>query len=230
MYAGMSRAKGELVVTIDADLQNNPADILKLVKEMGSDTDIVCAYRSSRKDSMLRKIPSRFVNYIAYLVTGVKLKDFGCSLRVYRKSVIDEVVKYHELYTAPHALINWLGFRMKEVEVSHSERQYGRSKMDLLSLVKMGYDLLTGFSLIPIQIISIVGKGLTLFGLLLCLLFGLVNIFTGEMLLDFTLFIALSMFYSGLIIWAISVVGEYAARAYIESKKRPLYITDEKED
>jgi len=229
MFAGMARARGELVATIDADLQNDPRDILELVKEMDDDTDIVCAYRSSRKDSFLRKLPSRFVNYVAYLVTGVKLKDFGCSLRVYRRKVIEELTKYHELYTAPHSLINWLGFRMKEVEVSHTERKYGRSKMDLLNLMKMGYDLITGFSLFPIQIISLVGKGLTFFGILLCLLFGIVNITTGELLLDFTLFIALSMFYSGLIIWAISIVGEYAARAYIESKKRPLYIIDEED-
>jgi len=230
MYAGMARAKGELIATIDADLQNNPADILRLVKEMDVDTDIVCAYRSKRKDTILRKIPSRIVNYAAYLVTGVKLRDFGCSLRLYRRRVIDEIVKYHEMFTAPHALINWLGFRMKEVEVSHVERQYGRSKMDILGLVKMTYDLVTGFSLIPVQIISLVGKGLTLFGILMSLLFLFVNIFTGDLFFDFTLFVALSMFYSGLIIWAISVVGEYAARAYIESKKRPLYIIDEKED
>ncbi|MBU1628360.1 glycosyltransferase family 2 protein, partial [bacterium] len=152
MYAGMARARGEFIATIDADLQNNPTDILKLAKEMDDSTDIVCAYRSSRKDSFFRKIPSLFVNYIAYLVTGVKLKDFGCSLRLYRKKVIDELVKYHELYSTPHALINWLGFRMKEVEVAHSERQYGKSKMDPLGLLKMGYDILTGFSMIPIQI------------------------------------------------------------------------------
>ena len=230
MFAGMARSEGELVATIDADLQNNPVDLLRLIKEMDGGTDIVCAYRSSRKDSLFRKIPSRIVNYFAYLVTGVKLRDFGCSLRVYRRKVIEELVKYREAFTAPHALINWLGFRMKEMEVSHSDRKYGSSKMDVLSLVKMAYDLVTGFSLIPVQIISLVGKGLTIFGLLLCLLFGLVSIFSGEMLFDFTLFIALSMFYTGLIVLAISVVGEYAARAYIESKKRPLYIIDEKEE
>jgi undecaprenyl-phosphate 4-deoxy-4-formamido-L-arabinose transferase len=230
MYAGMARARGELVATIDADLQNNPVDIIKLTSQMDNETDIVCAYRPSRKDPLSRKIPSRFLNYIAYIVTGVKLKDIGCSLRLYRKKVIDELVKYQELYATPHALINWLGFRMKEVEVSHTTRAYGKSKMNFISLMKMGYDILTGFSLIPIHIINLAGKGLTLFGIILTLMFGIFNLFSDEFLFDFTIFVSLMMFYSGLIIWAISVVGEYAARAYIESKKRPLYIIEEEKE
>ncbi len=157
VYAGYDHALGETIITLDGDLQNPPEEIPKLVEKLAEGYDMVTGVRATRHDSIFRTLPSKFVNWMIGKLTGVPLKDYGCLLRVYRRSVIEMLQRCREQTVYFTALISWLGIRIAEVEVAHAPRAAGRSKYNWLKLIRMNFDLLTGFSILPIQIISLGG-------------------------------------------------------------------------
>ena len=143
LYAGFEHAKGEIIVTIDADLQNNPEDIPHLLQKLDEGFDVVCGWRKKRQDSLAKKIPSRIFNWIVQRTFGIDIHDASCTLRAYRKEAIENLEIYGEMHRYIPALIAWKGFRVAEIEVQHNPRKHGKTKYNFTRLVKGFLDLLT---------------------------------------------------------------------------------------
>ncbi len=226
VYAGFDHVRGEIIATLDADLQNPPEEIPKLVEAlMAGGHDVVAGVRSHRHDSILRTLPSRFVNWMVGKLTGVPLRDYGCLLRVYRREVIEMLLKCEERTKYFTALISWLGVDIAEVDVEHAPRAGGESKYHFLKLVSMNFDLLTGYSIFPIQMISLGGILFASLGICFSIFFlalGLVyyDNDTWWILLGFSC----GFFLFGLLFMALGFIGEYIGRIMIEVKDRPYYL------
>jgi undecaprenyl-phosphate 4-deoxy-4-formamido-L-arabinose transferase len=224
IFAGFDQSHGEIVVTLDADLQNPPEAIPSLVHAIESGYDVVGGWRENRQDSLFRKIASKIVNKIISWSTGVKLKDYGCMLRAYRREIVQQICKCSEISSFIPALANTFARSIAEIEVPHRDRAQGRSKYSLARLIRLNFDLMTGFSLFPIQAIStfglvtaIVGVGFSIFLFVRRLLIG------PEAEGLFTLFAILFAFI-GIQIMALGIIGEYVGRIYNEVRKRPRFV------
>lgn len=226
VFAGFEHSLGRIVVTLDADLQNPPEEIPKLISKIEEGYDIVGGLRGRRRDSAFRKIPSWLVNRFIARATGVGLRDYGCMLRAYRRMVVDQIVRCNEISSFIPTLANSFARSVTEIEVAHEERKRGKSKYNLRRLIKLNFDLVTGFSLFPIQLISGLGILIALlgigFGLLLIALrfiYGAVWAAQGV----FTLFAVLFVFV-GIQLLAMGLIGEYIGRIYAEVRNRPRYV------
>lgn len=224
LFAGFDAAAGEIVVTIDADLQNPPEEIPKLVAKIEEGYEVVGGYRRDRKDSVFRKMPSLIVNKITSRILGVKLKDYGCMLRAYRRNIVDYMNMCTESSSFIPALGNMFARRIAEVEVAHQERTKGTSKYSLFKLLRLNFDLMTNFSLAPIQLIGFLGVIIAVLGLGFALFLLVRRLIVGpEMEGTFTLFAILFIFI-GIQIFALGVIGEYIGRIYQEVRRRPRFI------
>src|SRR5882672_2476144 len=170
IFAGFDQSRGEIVVTLDADLQNPPEAIPSLVHAIESGYGVVGGWREDRQDSFFRKLASKIVNKIISWSTGVKLKDYGCMLRAYRRAIVQQIGKCSEISSFIPALANTFARSIAEIEVPHRDRAQGRSKYSIGRLIRLNFDLMTGFSLFPIQAIStfglltaVVGGGFSIF-------------------------------------------------------------------
>ncbi len=223
VYAGFEKAQGDVIVTLDADLQNPPEEIPKLVHKLEEGYEVVGGVRKHREDSLLRKIPSYMLNKIAGRVVGVKVRDYGCMLRAYRRELVQDMLQYQDVSTFIPALANSLAKDVAEIEVEHSPRQRGRSKYHVFQLLKINFDLLTGFSLLPIQMLSLLGLGTALAGGGFGIFLLIRRLFVGpESEGVFTLFAILFVFV-GLLFLALGLIGEYIGRIYLEVRHRPRY-------
>lgn len=224
IFAGLDHSRGEIVVTMDADLQNPPEEIGKLIAKIREGYDIVGGLRMDRRDSALRKIPSWFVNRIVQRATGVYLRDYGCMLRAYRRVVVDQIVRCNEISSFIPTLANSFASSVTEIGVAHEERKKGRSKYSLGRLIKLNFDLMTGFSLFPIQLISGLGILIALLGMFFGVFLFLRRLVHGpEVEGVFTLFAVLFVFV-GIQLLAMGLIGEYIGRIYAEVRKRPRYV------
>ena len=224
LFAGFERATGDAVITIDADLQNPPEEIPRLVEKVDEGYDVVATYRRGRKDSLLRKIPSYIVNIITSRLVGAKLKDYGCMLRAYSRSVIDAMNLCQESSSFIPALANTYAKRIVEIEVGHAERAKGVSKYGLFRLLRLNFDLMTGFSLMPIQAIGMLGVFIAAIGLAFAVFLFIRRLIVGpEVEGTFTLF-AILFFFMGVQIFALGVIGEYIGRIFQEVRRRPRYM------
>jgi len=185
MAAGLDAAQGKIIVTMDADLQNDPDDIPILLEAMTEDVDVVSGWRKDRKDTFInRKLPSMLANGLISKITGVHLHDYGCTLKAYRKEVIKDVRLYGEMHRFIPALAHWVGGKVVEVPVSHHARKYGTSKYGIGRTLRVVLDLITvkfllRYSTGPMQILGKIGFQLGFLGfLLLGLIFGL-NLFAN---------------------------------------------------
>lgn len=222
--AGLNIAMGKFIITIDADMQNDPIDISQIVKKLEEGFEAVCGYREARKDSFLRLIPSKIINEIIARITGVRLKDYGCMLRGYHRSVVEQIKECGERTAPFNVLINWFGVSICEINVSHSKRLSGRSKYSLLKLLKVNFDIIANFTIFPIQMISLTGAVISLFSIiagLLLLFFMIAADLEQAGLVFFGLLLSL---FSGLILFSIGIVGEYVARIYVSMRRREDYI------
>jgi glycosyltransferase involved in cell wall biosynthesis len=178
MSAGFHAAQGEIVVTLDADLQNDPSDIPKLLERTDAGVDVVSGWRRDRKDTFInRTLPSMIANRIISKMTGVAIHDFGCSLKAYRREIIKDVHLYGEMHRFIPALASWVGGTVEEVVVTHHARQFGKSKYGISRTFRVVLDLMTvkfllQYSTRPIQIFGKIG--LTFGGLAVAILVGLV--------------------------------------------------------
>lgn len=224
LFAGFERAQGEIIVTIDADLQNPPEEIPKLVSKMDEGYDVVGTYRKMRQDSVFRRFPSFIVNKITSRLVGVKLRDYGCMLRAYRRDVVGSINMCQESSSFIPALANTYAKKIAEIEVGHEERKRGTSKYSLFRLLRLNFDLMTGFSLLPIQWIGMLGVIIAVIGLAFAI-FLLVRRFVvgpeSEGL--FTLF-AILFFFMGIQILTLGIIGEYIGRIFQEVRRRPRFI------
>ncbi len=224
LFAGFEFARGEIVVTIDADLQNPPEEIPRLVEKAEEGYEVVATYRKQRKDSLFRKLPSYIVNKITAKLVGVKLRDYGCMLRAYRRNIVDYMNMCPESSSFIPALANTFAKRITEIEVGHEERRKGTSKYSPFKLFRLNFDLMTNFSLLPIQFISMLGVAIAMLGLAFAVFLFIRRLFIGpEGEGTFTLFGVL-FFFIGIQIFALGVIGEYIGRIFQEVRRRPRYI------
>ena len=157
IFAGFQASRGQVMVTLDADLQNPPEEIPRLVAKLDEGYDTVGGWRENRRDSIFRRLPSQLVNYVMSRVTGVKLRDYGCMLRAYRRSVVDSINQCHESSSFIPALANLFAHRVAEIPVGHAERERGKSKYGIIKLLRLNFDLMTGFSNLPIHLVGFMG-------------------------------------------------------------------------
>jgi undecaprenyl-phosphate 4-deoxy-4-formamido-L-arabinose transferase len=224
VLAGFAHARGDVVVTIDADLQNPPEEIPRLLAEVDAGYDVVGTRRAGRVDPFLRRAVSATVSRLASLAVGVPMTDCGSMLRAYRRPVVDAVVQIADRALFIPALAAWVARRPTEIAIGHEPRVAGKSRYSPLRFMRLGFDLMTGFSLVPIQLVSLAGIGVSLLGTgfgLYLLVRRLVLGPESEGL--FTLFAILFVFL-GLLIFAVGLVGEYVGRIYAEVRRRPSYV------
>ena len=205
--AGFAAARGNVVVTLDADLQNPPEEIPKLVGRLGPDCDVASGWRQMRKDSFTRTFPSRLMNRIIARVTGVRLHDYGCMLRAYKRVVVDQVQACPEMNKAITALVSWLGVRIVEVPVEHHARVAGRSRYNFWRLIKMNFDILTGFSTGTLQFVSLSGLAISVLGLAAGIFLAVWRVLHGSGPLGLNTFFAVLLFLAGAQMAAIGMVG-----------------------
>jgi len=224
VLAGFAHARGAVVVTLDADLQNPPEEIPRLLAEIDAGHDAVGTRREGLHDPFLRRAISAVVSRLASLAVGVPMTDCGSMLRAYRRPVVDEILRLAERALFIPALGAWLARRPTEISIRHEARVAGRSRYSPLRFMQLGFDLMTGFSLVPIQLVSLAGIGVALLGIgfgAFLLVRRLVLGPESEGL--FTLFAILFVFV-GILIFAVGLVGEYVGRIYAEVRRRPSYV------
>ena len=225
IMAGFERVRGQIVITLDADLQNPPEEIGKLVAAMEAGHDVVNAYRENRQDSLWRLKVSKWHNQLReWMMPKLKMKDEGCMLRAYRRDIVDLMASTEESSTFIPALALTYAANPTEVGVAHAERSAGTSSYNLYKLIRYNFDLVTGFSVFPLQVFTMVGL------LVSMLSFGfVVFLFMRRFLLGpevegvFTLF-AILFFLLGIVLFGLGVVGEYVGRIYQEVRKRPRFV------
>ena len=224
IFAGFQAARGQVVVTLDADLQNPPEEIPRLVAKLEEGYDTVGGWRENRHDSWFRKIPSQAVNYLMSRVTGVRLRDYGCMLRAYRREVVDSINQCQESSSFIPALANLFAQRVTEIPVGHAERTRGQSKYSLIKLIRLNFDLMTGFSNLPIHLVGLLGISIAVLGLAFGFFLFIRRLLVGpEVEGVFTLFAILFVFV-GLNTLALALIGAYVGRIYHEVRQRPRYV------
>jgi len=227
IMAAFERVRGDVVVTLDADLQNPPEEIPKLLAAIEAGHDVVGGYRKDRKDTFFRKYASRMINSIRANITNIHMKDQGCMLRAYRKNIVENIVASGETSTFIPALAHSFASNPTEVEVAHAARSAGESKYRLYDLVRLNFDLMTGFSVVPLQVF-------TLFGMIVSILSTLfvIYLFIRRLIIGpeaeglFTLF-AILYFLVGVGIMGLGIIGEYIGRIYKEVRRRPRFVIRE---
>ena len=224
VLAGFAHARGAVVVTLDADLQNPPEEIPRLLAEIDAGHDAVGTRREGRNDPFLRRAISAVVSRLASLAVGVPMTDCGSMLRAYQRPVVDEILRLAERALFIPALGAWLARRPTEISIRHEARLAGRSRYSPLRFMQLGFDLMTGFSLVPIQLVSLAGLGVSLLGIAFGAFLLIRRLILGpESEGLFTLFAILFVFV-GILIFAVGLVGEYVGRIYAEVRRRPSYI------
>ncbi|MEJ2695684.1 MAG: glycosyltransferase family 2 protein [Candidatus Sulfobium sp.] len=228
--AGFDYARGDVVITMDGDLQNDPADIPKLLEAI-RDHDIVSGWRKRRKDPFLsRRLPSMMANRLISKVTGVNLHDYGCSLKAYRRDVIKNLKLYGEMHRFIPAVAKWYGVKIAEVETVHHPRLRGKSKYGISRTVRVVLDLITvkfllSFSTRPLQFFGPVGIFSGALGGLISLYLSFQKIFLGRdiggrpLLLLGALLIIVGIQFIGM-----GLLGEMMVRVYHETQKKPIYV------
>jgi len=224
IFAGFQAARGQVMVTLDADLQNPPEEIPRLVAKLDEGYDTVGGWRENRRDSIFRRLPSQLVNTVMSRVTGVKLRDYGCMLRAYRRSVVDSINQCQESSSFIPALANLFAQRVAEIPVGHAERERGKSKYGIIKLLRLNFDLMTGFSNLPIHLVGFMGVSIAFLGLFFGFMLIIRRIFVGpEVEGVFTLFAILFVFV-GLNTLGLALIGEYVGRIYREVRGRPRFV------
>ncbi|HTW75011.1 MAG TPA: glycosyltransferase [Steroidobacteraceae bacterium] len=224
ILAGFAHARGRYVVTLDADLQNPPEEIERIVAQMDAGHDYVGTIRRQRQDAVWRRWASRLMNTLRERITHVRITDQGCMFRGYARGVVEAVNQCSEYNTFVPALAYTFAVSPVEILVGHEERGGGRSKYSMLRLLRLNFDLMTGFSSVPVQLFSVFGICVSLLsGVLFVLLMVRRLLLGAEVQGVFTLF-ALAFMFIGTALFGIGLVGEYVGRIYDEVRRRPRYI------
>jgi undecaprenyl-phosphate 4-deoxy-4-formamido-L-arabinose transferase len=224
ILSGFEHCRGERIVTLDADLQNPPEEIRKLLAKMDEGYDYVGGVRQQRQDVSWRKHASWAMNRLRERITHVVMSDQGCMLRAYSRDIIHAINHSKEVNTFIPALAYTYARNPGEVEVAHEERAAGESKYSLYQLIRLNFDLVTGFSLVPLQMFSLIGVGLSILSAFFVVYLALRRIFIGpEVDGVFTLF-AIMFFLMGVMLFGIGLLGEYVGRIYQQVRQRPRYL------
>ena len=229
VFAGLEQSLGEIIVTLDADLQNPPEEIPKLVREMERGVDVVGSVRLNRQDTLFRRAASALVNRMVRRTTGVMMHDYGCMLRAYRRSIVDAMLMCRERSTFIPILANSFAASTAEIPVRHAPREKGVSKYGFLKLIGLQFDLLTAMSTFPLRLLSFMGAvvaalGIGFGGLLIVLRFVYGAAWAAEGV--FTLFAVLFVFIGAQFI-GLGLLGEYIGRIYHDVRARPRFFVQE---
>jgi glycosyltransferase involved in cell wall biosynthesis len=231
--AGFAAARGRLIVTSDGDLQNDPRDIAALVERLESEQlDIVCGWRKDRKDAWInRRLPSMIANRLISWATGVRLNDYGCSLKVFRAEVVKPLRLYGEMHRFLPALASEMGVRIAEQPVNHRARVHGRSKYGISRTIRVILDLMTvkfllSYSTRPLQMFGLLGGAMGVTGLLLLTVLGVLRLL-GQVSLNERqplVLVGILLAFSGLQLVTLGLLAELQARTYHESQGKPVYV------
>jgi undecaprenyl-phosphate 4-deoxy-4-formamido-L-arabinose transferase len=223
ILAAFQQTRGRYVITLDADLQNPPEEIGRIVAAMDAGADYVGTIRVSRQDVLWRKAASRFLNRVREGTTSIQITDQGCMLRGYDRGVIDAVNRCSEVSTYVPALAYTFARHPVEIEVAHAERTVGQSKYSLFRLIRLNFDLMTGFSVAPLQFFSMTGIVIALLSIAFVIYLAVRRLIVGpEAEGVFTLF-GIAFFLIGVALIGLGVVGEYVGRIYEQVRQRPRY-------
>ena len=230
MSAGFDHARGDVIVTLDGDLQNDPADIPRLLA-LAKDHDVVSGWRKVRQDPFVsRRLPSMLANWLISRVTGVRLHDYGCTLKAYRREVVEHLHLYGEMHRFIPAIASWMGISLAEVETHHRPRRFGRSKYGITRTLRVILDLITvkfllSFATKPIQFFGLLGLfaagvGIAIGGYLTALKLAFGAQIGGRPLL----FLGILLILVGLQLLVMGLLGEMLVRVYHESQRKPIYM------
>lgn len=228
IMAAFEHSRGDVVVTLDADLQNPPEEIAKLLAKMDEGHDYVGSYRRTREDSAFRHFASRLMNRVRERITDIRMTDQGCMLRAYGRGVVEAINACREASTFIPALGYTFAHNPAEVEVAHEERSAGRSKYSFYRLLRLNFDLVTGFSLVPLQLFSLLGMLVAIGAVVLYLVVLTLRLLAGGE--GSSLWLALwdrdvlVFFLLGMVLFGVGLVGEYVGRIYEQVRGRPRYI------
>jgi undecaprenyl-phosphate 4-deoxy-4-formamido-L-arabinose transferase len=227
IMAGFERCRGERVVTLDADLQNPPEEVARLLEAMDAGHDYVGGVRQQRQDPFLRKFLSRAMNRVRERITRIHMTDQGCMLRAYSRDIIQAINECREVSTFIPALAYTFAKNPAEVEVAHEERAAGESKYSYYRLLRLNFDLITGFSVVPLQLFSLFGIGVAVFSVLIYILAMIRKLLAGapvDALGTFWDRDILQFFLIGIVLFGLGLVGEYVGRIYQQVRHRPRYL------
>lgn len=225
VMAGFAESRGDVVVTLDADLQNPPEEVPKLVRKMAEGFDVVGTIRTPRHDPLFRRVASRIVNRAARKATGVTMHDYGCMLRAYRRRVVQAMLQCHERSTFIPVLANSFARKATEIEVHHAERVGGESKYSLWKLINLQFDLLTSMTTFPLRLLSVLGGIVSTMGVGFGIFLLIMRVIHGSGWAAegvFTLFAVLFIFIGAQFV-AMGLLGEYIGRIYHDVRARPRY-------
>ena len=227
IMAGFERSRGARVVTLDADLQNPPEEIPKLLARMDEGHDYVGGVRAERQDSAFRRYASRLMNAVRERITQIRMTDQGCMLRAYSRDIVEAINACREVSTFIPALAYSFARSPAEVEVAHDERAAGESKYSLYQLVRLNFDLVTAFSVVPLQLFSLLGIVIAIGSVLTYVVVigerialdrlpeGLLSLWDRDIL---------QFFLIGIVLFGVGLVGEYVGRIYQQVRHRPRYL------
>jgi glycosyltransferase involved in cell wall biosynthesis len=231
--AGFDHARGEVVVTSDGDLQNDPADIPALLEKLETGYDIVCGWRRRRQDPLSKRVPSWFANRLISWATGVHLHDYGCSLKAIRAEVVKHLRLYGEMHRFIPAVASWMGVRLAEVEVNHRPRRRGRSKYGLGRMFRVLLDLFTvkfllAYGTRPAHLFGMFGLAFGGLGFGILAYLGYIRLFADTAIWGRpVLLLGMLLFMTGVILVCVGLLAELLVRIYHESQGKPIYMVKE---
>jgi glycosyltransferase involved in cell wall biosynthesis len=232
--AGFDHARGRIIVTSDGDLQNDPRDIPAMVDRLERGVDMVCGWRKDRKDGFVsRRLPSMIANRLISLATGVRLHDYGCSLKVFRAEVVKPLKLYGEMHRFLPAIASEQGVEIAEVVVNHRARRHGRSNYGIGRTIRVVLDLLTvkfllSYSTRPLQIFGLIGGGMGIAGVLITGWLGYQRLVEAESLSNRPLLLlGILLIFTGVQLVTLGLLAELQARTYHESQNKPTYVIRE---
>ncbi len=226
IIAGFERVRGQRIVTLDADLQNPPEEIGALLKAMDLGHDYVGGVRRTREDAWWRRVASRAMNRLRERITHIRMTDQGCMLRAYSRGIVDAVAASREVSVYIPALAFTYAHNPVEVEVAHEERTAGQSKYSLYQLIRLNFDLVTGFSLVPLQLFSLFGMFVAAMSVLMYAVVMIRRALAGDFIGGITALWdrdILQFFLTGVVLFGLGLVGEYVGRIHQQVRERPRY-------
>lgn len=223
ILCGFGHVRGQKIVTIDADMQNLPEEIPMLINKIDEGYDLVGGYRLKRHDNFFRTYASKLINWLRAHMTGIQMRDHGCMLRAYKRFIIDEVVKTRETSTFITALAQKFAGNPIDIGVTHQERRAGTSKYSLYKLIRITFDLMTGFSLAPLQGFTIIGMGVSFIGTIYFLVEVFKKLF-GHHYQTYGLHFAFVFLLLSILIFGVGILGEYLGRTYFAVCEHPKFV------
>jgi len=230
IMAGFEHCRGSRVVTLDADLQNPPEEIGNLLAAMDRGHDYVGSVRMERQDSAFRRRASRAMNWLRERITHIRMTDQGCMLRAYDRTIVDAIKSSHEVNTFIPALAYTYAGNPTEIEVAHEERAAGDSKYSVYALIRLNFDLVTGFSIVPLQVFSILGMFVAMMSVLVYIGVIIQRWIAADTMREGVLALwdrdILQFFLTGLVLFGLGLLGEYIGRIYQQVRSRPRYLVE----